>query len=118
MIYDVYLQVKRTGRTHAHVPDWPGCNWLADSPEAAMDNAVEAIARIPAKSLNRYVNTDLNDTLDFAASLDGEFEPVLQTNQPQVVFETCGWRMPGESALNGVSPTSASIYLPVIQKVQ
>jgi len=44
MIFDIYLQVKRTGRTQAHVPAWPGCNWLADSPEAAMDQAVEAIA--------------------------------------------------------------------------
>jgi predicted RNase H-like HicB family nuclease len=35
MIYDVYLQVKRTGRTHAHVPDLPGYNWLADTPVAA-----------------------------------------------------------------------------------
>ncbi len=44
MIYEIYLQVKRTGRTHAHVPGWPGCNWLADSPEATMERAVEAIA--------------------------------------------------------------------------
>ncbi len=43
MIYGIYLQVKRTGRTHAHVPGWPGCNWLADSPEAAMERAVESI---------------------------------------------------------------------------
>jgi predicted RNase H-like HicB family nuclease/uncharacterized damage-inducible protein DinB len=44
MIYDVYLQVKRTGRTHAHVPDLPGCNWLADTPEAAWDRAGECIS--------------------------------------------------------------------------
>jgi predicted RNase H-like HicB family nuclease len=31
MIYDVYLQIKRTGQTHAHVPDLPGCNWLAEA---------------------------------------------------------------------------------------
>jgi len=44
MIHDVYLQVKRTGRTHAHVPSLPGCNWLADTPEAAWGRAVEFIS--------------------------------------------------------------------------
>jgi predicted RNase H-like HicB family nuclease/uncharacterized damage-inducible protein DinB len=44
MIYDVYLQVKRTGRTHAHVPDLPGCNWLADTPEEAWSRAAEYIS--------------------------------------------------------------------------
>jgi hypothetical protein len=79
---------------------------------------IAAITRIPAKSLRRYINADLNSALEIAASLDSEFEQTLQTNQPQVVFETCGWRMPGEPASNGVSSTSASIYLTVIQKVQ
>jgi predicted RNase H-like HicB family nuclease/uncharacterized damage-inducible protein DinB len=43
MVYDVYLLVKRSGRTHAHVPDLPGCNWLASSPEEAWRLAPEAI---------------------------------------------------------------------------
>jgi predicted RNase H-like HicB family nuclease len=43
MIYDVYLQVKRTGCTHAHVPALPGCNWLASSPDAAWEQATAAI---------------------------------------------------------------------------
>jgi predicted RNase H-like HicB family nuclease len=43
MIVDVYLQVKRTGRTHAHVPDLPGCNWLADTPEAAWNRSEASI---------------------------------------------------------------------------
>jgi len=44
MIFDVYLQVKRTLKTHAHVPALPGCNWLANSPEAAMDRAEVSIS--------------------------------------------------------------------------
>jgi predicted RNase H-like HicB family nuclease len=43
MVYDVYLQVKRTGHTHAHVPALPGCNWLAGSPDAAWEQATAAI---------------------------------------------------------------------------
>ena len=44
MHYDIYLQVKRTGQTQAHIPDWPGCNWQAKNPEEAMDHAEGAIA--------------------------------------------------------------------------
>jgi predicted RNase H-like HicB family nuclease len=44
MIYDIYFQVNRTGRTHAHVPAWPGCNWLANDPEEALGSAAGAIA--------------------------------------------------------------------------
>jgi predicted RNase H-like HicB family nuclease/uncharacterized damage-inducible protein DinB len=44
MIYDVFLQVMRSGRTQAHVPALPGCNWVADSPEAAWERATESIA--------------------------------------------------------------------------
>ncbi|OGO62589.1 MAG: hypothetical protein A2029_13770 [Chloroflexi bacterium RBG_19FT_COMBO_47_9] len=44
MNFDVYIQVKRTGRTHAHVPDFPGCNWLADTPEIAWDRAEMSIS--------------------------------------------------------------------------
>ncbi len=44
MIFDVYLQVKRAGQTHAHVPDLPGCNWLAKTPKAAMDRAEASIS--------------------------------------------------------------------------
>lgn len=77
---------------------------------------ITAITRIPAKTLNRYVNQDLKSALELAADLDGDFAPVLNTNQPQVVFETCGWKMPGEPWAKGVSATSASIYLTVIQK--
>jgi uncharacterized damage-inducible protein DinB/predicted RNase H-like HicB family nuclease len=45
MIYDLYLQVQRTGRTHAHVPALPGCNWLADTPDLAWSRAVESISQ-------------------------------------------------------------------------
>jgi predicted RNase H-like HicB family nuclease/uncharacterized damage-inducible protein DinB len=41
----VYLQVKRTGRTHAHVPDLPGCNWVTNSPEEAICQAEASIRR-------------------------------------------------------------------------
>jgi hypothetical protein len=44
MIHDVYLQVKRTGRTPAPVPDLPGCSWLAAILEIAWDRAEQSIS--------------------------------------------------------------------------
>jgi predicted RNase H-like HicB family nuclease len=78
MIYDVYLQVKRTGCTHAHVPALPGCNWLASSPDAAWEQATAAI-QDHLDWLRRYGRQ--------AAPLD---EPVLpqlaqQNNNPQSI---------------------------------
>lgn len=43
MLYEVFLQVRRSGRTHAHVPGLPGCNWLADSPEDSWRRAPAAL---------------------------------------------------------------------------
>jgi predicted RNase H-like HicB family nuclease/uncharacterized damage-inducible protein DinB len=53
MVYEIYLQVKRTGKTHAHVPALPGCNWVADSPEEACQQA-EAGIRGHLEWLQRY----------------------------------------------------------------
>jgi predicted RNase H-like HicB family nuclease/uncharacterized damage-inducible protein DinB len=55
MEYKVYLQVKRTGQTHAHVPALPGCNWLAVSPEEACQQAEVGIRR-HLDWLRRYEN--------------------------------------------------------------
>lgn len=44
MHYDVYLQVGRDFRTHAHVPALPGCNWLAADPQSAMEMALNRIS--------------------------------------------------------------------------
>jgi predicted RNase H-like HicB family nuclease len=53
MVYEIYLQVKRTGKTHAHVPALPGCNWTANTPEEACQQA-EAGIRRHLEWLRRY----------------------------------------------------------------
>ncbi len=44
MLYDVFLVSKRSGLTHAHVPDLPGCNWRAATPRQAGERAPAALA--------------------------------------------------------------------------
>jgi hypothetical protein len=73
-------------------------------------------ARIPPTRLEEYYDTPIQDILAFAGRLNPALVPLLHPDQPQIIFETCGWRMPGEPWVKGITPTSASIYLGVIQK--
>ena len=75
-----------------------------------------ALARIPASSLATYFNTSLDQALALAASTDPSLVEGIDPGQPQLIFETCGWKMPGEPWAAGVSSTTGSIYLGVIQK--
>lgn len=64
-------------------------------------------ARIPANDLQAYF------ALPVSAALSAGELPAA--DQPVLVFETCGWHMPGESRADAVSGTTASVYLAVIQ---
>ncbi len=75
-----------------------------------------ATSRIPARSLKAYFQAPIQTALGTAASFDTTLETFLNAAQPQLVFETCGWKMPGEPWAPGVTGTSASVYLGVIQK--
>ena len=74
------------------------------------------VSRIPATSLKAYFREPIQSALDTAAALDPALVPYLNAAQPQLVFETCGWKMPGEPWAPGVTGTSASVYLGLIQK--
>jgi len=73
-------------------------------------------ARIPPTYLKEYFDLPIQDILAFAGGLNPAVASLLDSDQPQILFETCGWRMPGEPWVDGITPTSASIYLGVIQK--
>jgi len=75
-----------------------------------------ALTRIPGEKVPGYLNRPISKSLGFASNLDRSIEPYLNPDSPQLVFETCGWRMPGEPYPAGTSDTSASIYLGVVQK--
>ena len=74
-----------------------------------------AITRIPARALPKYFKTEMADILDFAARNDPEISNWAFTEQPIIVIETCGWKMPGEAGSERVADTTGSIYLAVIQ---
>lgn len=74
------------------------------------------LVRIPPVHVRAYFETPLQGALEMAGSLAPGLQGTLDPQQPILVFETCGWRIPAEAWAKGVSSTSASIYLGVIQK--
>jgi hypothetical protein len=73
-------------------------------------------ARIPPRWINAYFDYPLEEALTYAADLQPQLKPFVQTDSPLLIFETCGWRLPGEAWFKGVTSTSASVYLGLIQR--
>jgi hypothetical protein len=75
-------------------------------------------ARVPPKFMRAYFQAPIQEALPFASTLDERLRGVSQGSLPLLVFETCGWKVPGEPWARGATSTTASIYLGVIQKRQ
>ena len=73
-----------------------------------------ALSRIEPKWVNDYLEQPMDAALPFATALDPGL--AADPNLPQLVIETCGWRIAGERGAAKVPNTSASIYLGLIQK--
>jgi hypothetical protein len=78
---------------------------------------LKGITRIPADSLQQYFSLPVERTLVYASQLDPSFLAGLDPTRPALVFETCGWKMSAEPWAPGVTQTSGSIYLVIIQEV-
>lgn len=72
-----------------------------------------AVARIPPEHLQAYFALPVEQTLAFAVSI-GALDPRLLEDDVFVI-ETCGWRLPGEDWVPGVSTTTGSVYLALIR---
>lgn len=77
---------------------------------------LQAATRIPAGSLQQFFNLPIPQALQLASDLDPSLGTYLPPDQPQIVIETCGWKMPGEPWAPGVTSTSGSAYLGFIRK--
>lgn len=82
------------------------------------DLEILAAVRIPANKVQEYIDTPVNFALAYAAQVDPDLAPFVDTTQPLIVIETCGWRMPEEAKPDRLPDTSASIYIIVIGTVQ
>jgi hypothetical protein len=71
--------------------------------------------RVPATGLQQYLDAPLQDAMRMASSSNPSLAGYVNPDAPQIVFETCGCKMPSEPWATGVSSTTASIYVGVIQ---
>jgi len=76
------------------------------------------IARIPPEYIQAYLNAPIHEALALAVKLTPDIKETLDPSLPVVAFETCGWKMSGEPWLPGVTSTTGSIYLGIIQPVE
>ncbi len=74
-----------------------------------------AASRVPASAMNAYFDLPVEQALTFASNREPSLSKWVNPSQPQIVLETCGWKMPGEPWAKGVSSTTASVYLGIIQ---
>lgn len=73
------------------------------------------VARIPPEYIQTYFALPVEDTLQFAVDIQ-VLEPQY-LDQDLLVFETCGWRLPGDRWAPGVSDTTGSVYLGLVRAV-
>lgn len=72
--------------------------------------------RIPSTWLSEYFRLPVKEAYDLSSTLDPSLNARLVPDEPMLVFETCGWKLPSEPWSPGVTSTTASIYLGVIQR--
>jgi hypothetical protein len=81
-----------------------------------LDNLVlQGMNRIPASDVQAYFSQPIENILDFAMRLDPELEKSIRPSIPIIIIETCGWKMPGEPKGPGISDTTGSVYMSIIQ---
>lgn len=80
-----------------------------------MDLEVAALVRLPASELKAYIDTPVDQALAYAARFDPSILAFINSAEPLLILETCGWKMSGERLAPGTTDTSASIYVVVIR---
>jgi hypothetical protein len=79
------------------------------------DLNLAAVTRIPPRRLAEYFEMPFDQALADEALQSPVLQAALDSGEPLLMFEICGWQIPGEEMAPQVSPTTASIYLGVIR---
>jgi hypothetical protein len=77
--------------------------------------SLDALARIPAARLEAYFDAPIAAALTRAEASNPGLGQAIDPAQPLIVLETCGWKMPSEPWAEGVTSTTGSVYLGLIQ---
>jgi hypothetical protein len=78
---------------------------------------VQTVVRIPPDRLEEYFALPVEAALELVGNLNPADWAAIDPDKPMLVFETCGWRLPGEPGSEHASATTGSVYVTVIQPV-
>lgn len=76
---------------------------------------VRGVIRVPAIQVDAYFDLPIEAALKMAISLNPDVWSGIDKNLPLLIFETCGWKIPNEPGAEGVSDTTGSVYIVIIQ---
>ena len=79
------------------------------------DLNLAVVTRVPPRRLAEYFEMPFDQALADEALQTPDLQAALDSGEPLLMFEICGWQIPGEAMAPQVSPTTASIYLGVIR---
>jgi hypothetical protein len=74
-----------------------------------------AAGRVPPRLVQDYFQNPVEQALAIAATANPELKDFVNSAGSILVFETCGWTVPGEAWAPGVTSVSSSVYIGVIQ---
>lgn len=76
--------------------------------------SVRAALRIPPDQIEAYYSQPFVEALDAAAQSNLLFQELLNSGEPLIFIETCGWPVSGEPAAEGDYKGTGSVYLVAI----
>ncbi len=79
------------------------------------DLELAALVRVPPARLEAYFQQPFDEALDAAEMDNPGLADVLDEAEDWLVFEICGWQLPGEGWFPGVTPSTGAIYLGFIR---
>ncbi|MBN1371686.1 MAG: hypothetical protein JW987_07070 [Anaerolineaceae bacterium] len=84
--------------------------------QAARDDLeLAALVRVPPARLEAYFQQPFDEALAAAEADNPGLADVLDGAEDWLVFEICGWQLPGEGWYPGVTPSTGAIYLGFIR---
>lgn len=81
-----------------------------------IDLTLVGVARIPPIDLAQYFALPVDQALDIAAFYNPALDPVLESDEPLLAFEICGWKVAGESGAEEFDRTTGSIYFGLLKR--
>lgn len=79
--------------------------------QARDDLTLARVVRVPPRRLAAYFSRPFDEALAAAAEDDPAVAELLAQGGDLLLFEICGWQLPGEAWAEGVTPSTGSVYL-------